>query len=284
MAGLAASLASLGLLTSTLTAPEAQPPQPEPAPEAAPAQPSAPAPGSDRDVVHLKSGGFVRGVVEEYEPGGQVVLRKADGTVRTFEGADVDRVEIGGEASPKPEEPATEIANLEPVPQLDAIGRKSARVHLIRIDDRPGDLVLQKRTGGMLVSGYGGSASGVSWDTVCTSPCDRDVDTSGAYFVNGLNKGPALASKTLNLAPYAGQDVTLKVRGGSTGLWMGGVFVFTAGVTAAGLSSLWFLFDDYSNVNGGIMLAAGTGAIVAGTIMLIRGRHRVTVEPGTPAR
>lgn len=241
-----------------------------------------PAVGSDRDVVHLKSGGFVRGVIEEYEPGGQVVLRKSDGSTRTFEGSEVDRVELGGTPSPKPQ-PAQAMADLEATPEVDdGLGR--ARVHIVRDDNRSGDLVLQQRTGGVFVSGYGGSASGVSWETVCSSPCRRPVDTSNAYFVNGLNKGPVLASKTFSLSGYENQDVTLRVRGGSTGLWIGGVLLLTAGSSAAAMSTLWFINDDYSKANGGLMLAAGTGALVAGIVMMVRGRHRVTIEPGKPAR
>ncbi len=268
-------------------------PAPAPAPaEGAPTEASpepAPAPAVGKDVVHLKSGGFVRGTVEEYEPGGPVVLRKSDGSVRTFEGSEVDRVEIGGAEKPAQPEPATDFPTTapQPVPERAADGEPSStetRVHLVRVDNGSMDIALQRRTGGVFVSGYGGSASGVSWETTCTAPCGRRVDTNGAYFVNGLNKGPVLASKTVNLNAYAGRDVTLEVKGGKAGVWAGGFVLVTAGATAAALSPLWFIIDDYSNATGAVLLATGTGALIAGIVMMVRGRHRVTAVPGRPSR
>jgi len=261
-------------------------PAPAPSPAEAPTQSvpaTAPAVVGD-DVVHLKSGGFVRGTVEEYEPGGQVVLRKADGTVRTFAADEVERVEVGGAA--KPAEPTpTEFEPAAPARPVDGEPLPSeARVHLVRVDGGSSDIALQRRTSNVFVSGYGGSASGMAWETACTAPCGRRIDTNGAYFVNGLDKGPLLASKVINLHEFAGRDVTLEVRGGRTGVWAGGFVLVTAGATAAALSPLWFIVDDYSNATGGVLLAAGTGALIGGIVMMVRGRHRVTAVPGKPSR
>ncbi len=275
MSSVLASTVAIALSASGLT---------QPAPAAAPSETAAPAtpeaPGSGSDVVHLRSGGFVRGTVEEYEPGGNVVLRKADGTTRTFGPDEVDRVDVGGSPAPTPEpkEPAP-----EPAPAAEpAVSGDAARVFLVRGDRRRGELVLQRRTGGVYVSGYGGSASGVAWDNVCTAPCERPIDTNGAYTVNALNKGPALMSKSFSLDPYRGQDVTLEVRGGSTGMFIGGVLVSTVGGTLAAVSSLWFIDDARSNAAGGAMLAAGIGGFVGGIVMLFRARHRVRAVPGRP--
>ncbi|MEM6291975.1 MAG: hypothetical protein AAGA54_11945 [Myxococcota bacterium] len=265
MSSVLASAVAIALTASELTQPA---PAPAPAETAAPEQ-SAPAAASGSDVVHLRGGGFVRGTVEEYEPGGNVVLRKADGTTRTFGPDEVDRVEVGGTPAPAP----------EPEP---AVSDMAARVFLVRGDRRRGELVLQRRTGGVYVSGYGGSASGVAWDNVCTAPCERPIDTNGAYTVNALNKGPALMSKSFSLDPYRGQDVTLEVRGGSTGMFIGGVLVSTVGGTLAAVSSLWFIDDARSNAAGGAMLAAGIGGFVGGIVMLFRARHRVRTIPGRP--
>lgn len=254
------------LVTFALVAPEGQPVQAASPPEAAPT--------SGDDVVHLKSGGFVRGTIEEYEPGGSVVLRKADGSTRTFSAEEVDRVDVEG-AQPQPPPMTTE-------PPSVTLGPGLARVHLVSAGRRSEDLALLRRTGGVFVSGSAGSASGFSWDTVCAAPCGKPVDTTAVYFVNGLNKGALTSSKTLSLAPYEGQDVTLNVRGGSTGLLVGGVVVMTVGGVAAGMSSLWFINDDYSKLNGAVMLAAGTAGFVGGLIMLLRGRHRVELQPGRP--
>ena len=202
-------------------------PAPAPSPADAPAEAApAPTPGPvGDDIVHLKSGGFVRGVVEEYEPGGQVVLRKADGSTRTFEAADVDRVEIGGAAqAPQPAAPPpTNFEDAAPLRASDeeAVGSHFARVYLVRVGDGK-DIALQRRTESVYVSGYGGSASGMAWETACTQPCGRRIDTNGIYFVNGPDMGPIVGSKTINLHPYAGQSVTLEVEGGRPGLWAGG--------------------------------------------------------------
>jgi hypothetical protein len=229
--------------------------------------PSTPTASAD-DIVHLRNGGFVRGTVEEYEPGGPVVLRKSDGTVRTVEAEDVARVEIAGAP--------------EPAPSNAAVPDSAARVFLTRGDRRRGTLVLQRRTAGVFVSGSGGMATGLAWDNVCTAPCERLIDTNGGYTVNDLNKGAVLMSKTFTLDAYRGQDVTLEVRGGSVGMFVGGVLVSTLGGSLAAVSSLWFIDDDRSNAVGGAMLAAGVGGFVGGVIMLFRSRHRVRATAGRP--
>ncbi len=264
MNGLVAALVSFALMA----------PQVQSEPPASPPEATA---TSGEDVVHLKSGGFVRGTIEEYEPGGSVVLRKTDGSTRTFSAQQVDHVDV---ARAQPQPPPSVPLTTEP-PSL-TLGPGQARVHLVGAGRRSGDLALLRRTGGVFVSGSAGSASGFSWDTVCADPCGKPVDTTAVYFVNGLNKGALTSSKTLSLAPYEGQDVTLNVRGGSTGLLVGGVVVMTVGGVAAGMSSLWFINDDYSKVNGGAMLAAGMAGFVGGLIMLLRGRHRVELQPGRP--
>ncbi|MEX1363223.1 MAG: hypothetical protein AB1Z98_08860 [Nannocystaceae bacterium] len=283
----------VSLLVASLLAAGTQPAEAPPPTAVTEAESPAPAPSTTtaapepgKDVVHLSSGGFVRGTIEEYEPGGQVVLRKADGTVRTFEADEVARVEVGGSSTPEPA-PAPAVAPWgAPVGATPAGAQPSAnqaRVHLVRGDSRPDDLVLQRRTGGIFVSGYGGSASGQSWVTECTSPCARPISTNGAFFINGLNKGPVLASKAFSLDPYAGSDVTIEVRGGSTGLWIGGLLLMTAGTTAAAISPLWFILDDYNRGTGAALLAAGTAGLVGGIIMMVRGRYRAKLSAGRPS-
>ena len=121
---------------------------------------------SAEDTVFLKSGGLVRGRVEAYEPGGQVVLRQPDGSLRTFEGPEVERVEVAGAAEPVVEPVAVDDAPPAPtpspapgVPQAAAqenenpLAPKSrdgaARVHLVRVDGGDGEPVLFKRTASM---------------------------------------------------------------------------------------------------------------------------------------
>lgn len=262
------------LVSLALAAPQMQP-EPSQTPSA-----SAPVSVSGRDVVHLQSGGFVRGTIEEYEPGGRVVLRKTDGSTRTFSASEVDRVDVRGvRAQPSPE---STLSSSSKPPSL-TLGPGLARVHLVSAGRRSGELALLRRTGGVFVSGSAGSASGFSWETICSDPCAKPVDTTAVYFVNGLNQGALTSSKTLSLARYEGRDVTLSVRGGNTGLLVGGVVVMTVGGVAAGMSSLWFINDDYSNVNGGAMLAAGMAGFVGGLVMLLRGRHRVELQAGPPA-
>lgn len=258
------SIAAAALVATVLSAPAAGQPSTQP-------PVTAVAPAGD-DVVYLKSGGFVRGTVQQYEPGGSVVLLLADGTLQTLEPSQVDRVAIGGAQTrpqtPKPRGPSS----------------AETRVHLVRADGGSSDIALMRRTGGAYVSGPGGSASGVSWANTCTAPCGRLIDTNGVYFINGTNKGPLLASKPLNLHEYRGRDVTLEVSGGRTGLMLGGMLLVSAGTVAAAVSPVFLVGEDDGMPTGVAMVAAGTGALVGGIIMMVRGRHRVKARRGRPKR
>jgi|GEM_PF-2129646 len=255
---------AVAVVAAVLSAPtQAEPVSTQPVPAVAPA---------GDDVVYLKSGGFVRGTVQQYEPAGAVVVLLADGSLQTLEPSQVDRVAIGGgKATAQPP------ARREP-------SATETRVHLVRADGGSSDIALMRRTGAAFVSGTGGSASGVSWATSCTAPCGRLIDTNGAYFINGVNKGPVLASKALNLHEYASGDVTLEVSGGRAGLWIGGVLLVSAGTVAASISPVWFVARDDGMATGVTLAAAGTGALVSGIIMMVRGRHRVKAKRGRPTR
>jgi len=275
--------ALVAIITTTAAANQQEPSTVSaPAPEAA--TPSNPTASASEDVVHLESGGFVRGVVEEYEPGGQVVLRRPDGSVRTFSAAEVDRVAIGGASAPEPA-----VTPREPTPpptpastEGAKLSASQARVHLVRVGKGPTDLVLHRKTGGVFVSGAGGSAAGLSWENSCSAPCGRPISTNGVYFVNGANTGAALASRSVNLDAYRGRDVTLQVKGGRPGILIGGYMLTLVGGTTAAIAPLWFINDNMNNAVGATMLATGTGALIGGIIMWARGRNRVTLVPGRP--
>lgn len=276
---------ALVAIVMTTLAPSEQDPNVAAQPASEPLAQSSPGVSAGDDVVHLKSGGFVRGVVEEYEPGGQVVLRRPDGSVRTFAAAEVDRVAIGGSSAPEPVGTPTEPAGT-PVPTAATPSDEAelsagyARVHLVRVGKGPTDLVLQRKTGGVFVSGAGGSASGLSWENSCSAPCRRPIPTNGVYFVNGANTGAGLASKSINLNAYGGRDVTLRVKGGRPGVLIGGYLLTLVGGTTAAVAPLWFINDNMNNGVGAAMLATGTGALIGGIVMWVRGRNRVTMVPG----
>ncbi|MBV1862255.1 MAG: hypothetical protein KUG77_27800 [Nannocystaceae bacterium] len=253
------------------------------------ASPTA-APTAGADIVHLVSGGFVRGTVEEYEPGGTVVLLKSDGTRKTFEATEVSRVDIGGQ--PAPAEPAEvlEAPAVDPEPSPIAATARSTRtasdktrLHLVRKDGGSSDFALHRKTADIVVSGSGGSASGIAWETTCRAPCGKTVDTEPLYFV-GRATGLTLGSKPVDLRAYEGGDVTLEVEGGSRGLFAGGYSLVFAGSLAAASSTVWFMLDDLNNGAGGAMLAAGVAGFVGGFVMVFRSRHRVTPVSGRPRR
>ncbi len=234
----------------------------------------------------------MRGTVEEYEPGGTVVLIKSDGTRKTFEASEVSRVEIGGQSAPAPAEPP-EVVETPAVdfeqPPIAAAARSTSippgttRLHLVRTDAGRSDLALHRKLADVVVSGSGGSASGVAWETTCRAPCGKPVATEPLYFV-GRATGATLGSKPVDLRAYEGGDVTLEVEGGSVGMFAGGYALVIAGSLAAGASVTWFMLDDMSNAAGGAVLAAGVGGIVGGFVMLMRSRHRVTAVSGRPRR
>lgn len=257
------------------------------------ASPTA-APAAGADTVHLVSGGFMRGTVEEYEPGGAVVLLKSDGTRRTFEAKEVSRVDIGSQPAPAPAptEPAEvlEAPAVDPEPSpIAATARRTrmrsgrTRLHLVRTDGGSSDFALHRKTADIVVSGSGGSASGIAWETTCRAPCGKTVDTEPLYFV-GRATGLTLGSKPVDLRAYEGGDVTLEVEGGSVGLYAGGYAAFFGGTVAAAISPTWFVVDGWNRGVGGALLAGGLAGVVGGIVMLVRSRHRVTPVSGRPRR
>lgn len=266
------------------------PPSETPTAEQAAAPTASPTAGAD--VVHLASGGFVRGTVEEYEPGGTVVLLKSDGTRKTFEASEVSRVEIGSQAAPTPAQPPEVVeapaVDSDPSPIATAARSTSippnrTRLHLIRTDGGNADFALHRKFADVVVSGSGGSASGIAWETTCRAPCGKTVDAEPLYFVGRATR-LTLGSKPVDLRAYEGGDVTLEVEGGSVGLYAGGYALALAGSITAASSVTWFILEDWNNGVGGAVLVTGVAGVVGGLIMVLRSRHRVTAVSGRPRR
>jgi hypothetical protein len=226
-----------GMHAATLTAPSlafAQAPQPVPynqAPTPVPyGQPtpsstpppqsggrslsgSAPAsPGSD--VIYLKNGGILRGTIIDAIPNAQARIQLATGEIATVPWSEIARFEHGNATTP-PGQPAP--ARPEPkTPAPAPSGLTSGiRVHI----DSPSDVELQYR------EGVRGSGNKAPWETVCTSPCDRQMSTQGQYRIVGDGARPSREF----MLPSAGGTVTLSVSPASTGWFVGGIILMSVG-------------------------------------------------------
>lgn len=291
------------IIAATLCAPATPVQNPEAPTETETAEPEAPpaaTPTTGADVVHLASGGFIRGTVEEYEPGGAVVILKSDGTRKTLDASEVSRVEIGGQpataaapavvAEAVDDEPAPAVATVEvdddPAPvaaRSRGVGSGRTRLHIVRTDELSLDIALHRKIAEVSVSGTGGSASGTAWETTCRAPCGKSVETEPVYFV-GRTQGATLGSAPIDLRPYEGGDVTLEVEGGSMGMFAGSYVLWLSGTLVASSSVVWFMIDDLNNGVGAVMLTTGVAGVVGGLVMLFRSRHRVTAVSGRPRR
>jgi len=216
------------------------------------------------DELVLKNGGMMRGDVVEMIPGSHVVIVVA-GESRTIPWAEVERVDRN-KHTPKPIEVA-------PSPSIPPTIPTGVRVHL---DVRRGKTVeLQRLVGGLYASGYGMTVSGMSWNTVCASPCDRVIDTSGGQaFVLGNN--PFVFSRKFRLENRRG-TVRIDVKPGSgTLIAFGIIFTGIGGGLAIGGPLLLAVSGSTPSFRtpGIILTAVGLPMLAVGIPMLVFGRTR----------
>lgn len=260
-----ALLASLAWLTASSTsfAQEAPPP-------ASTAQIPVPAwtgTAGAEDVVVLKDGGAIRGLVMEMLPGDHVSVRLADGRTAIVPWVLVHHIEQAARPAPIPSTGSTtpptaaQVAAATPATPITG----SATVHLV------GDeVVLQIQRGG-------------AWETACNSPCDREMPLDSNYRVTGSN---VRTSGAFRLLAKPGDHVTLDVNTGSSAGFSGGVtMALLGGLTATIGFWGWYItlldnetygYDDSGYYSGSShhaspvpwAITTGVGAVV-GTVGLV---------------
>jgi hypothetical protein len=233
-------------------------PQPSAAAPAASSAASAAPATLGPDEVLLRDGGFVRGTLIEVDPGQRVVIVPADGAPREISWSEILRVERGKHADGSPTTAAeTAPATGRPRVHLEVSAGKS--VQLYEID------------GEARARGTAGPAYGMSYRSVCRSPCGVIVDgTRGQDFF--LARDLVTASRRFKLDQSRG-DVVLRVRAGSRALRILGGVALGLGVAGAVAGAL-FTIGDGTRVAGYALLGAGGAGIAAGVPMIVFGRTR----------
>jgi hypothetical protein len=128
-------------------------------------------------------------------------------------------------------------------------------------------------------------------ETVCASPCDKNVPANGRYRIDGARPSPAFS-----LAPGAEGRANVKVAPGSKGeFWLGiGIMGLGAGLLTGGIATLLYWTANKPAVPGGdgvdtdnrydYAMMAGTGLVLLGTIAEIYGGATVITNLRTKVK
>lgn len=166
------------------------------------------------DVVVLKDGGAIRGLVMEVLPNDHVSVRMADGRTAIIPWVLIHHIEQASHPAEVPSTgsttPPTAAQTAAATPVTPITG--SATVHIT------GDeVVLQTQRGG-------------AWEAVCESPCDRELPLDSNYRITGSS---IRTSGAFRLLAKPGEHVTLDVNAGSSAGFTGGVtMALLGGLTA----------------------------------------------------
>ena len=241
---------------------------------------TTPAPASDVDEIRLHTGGFLKGEIVEYMPGGYVViLPLGGGESKRVLWVDISEIVRDGkleqvslvEAQPQPQ-PAD-----APTPAPEQV--EGAQIH---IDQTRGDepIALFHIDGEAVAFSGGYSARAIGFSEVCLSPCDIVLeDHSGEFFVAG---DKYRGSKRFRLSGDApGYD--LRVKPGSKGMAIGGyVLAISAVVATSFMAAGPFLVDMPRTTANGVWAGAGLVGVFGiggGITMMVLSRSKVAVSP-----
>lgn len=275
---------SLTLVSATAFAQPAEPPSSPPASwdEEVPAAPNSeseqPVAAVGDDGLLLHNGGMLRGDIIEVLPDSHVTI-VVGGERRRIPWGDVAEVQHGKYVrEPSPAQPApAPVPTTPPTPTEERPSMGKPRVHLEVSSGR--SVEMQRIVGGLYAAGYGVSMSGVTWETVCSSPCDRVVDAStGAPFV--LGDVPLVFSRKFKLNDRSG-DVHIDVKPGRPGVMIGGVLLTGVGGGLAVSGPMLIALDSEGRnwrQTGIILTAVGVPMLAAGIAMMVLGRTRYKIR------
>lgn len=239
-----------------------------------PARAAEPAPApSSYDTVVLRDGSVLRGTILELAQGRQVVIAVAAGETRTIAWAQVASTALAGQAAAPAAGPVGPVPSdmSDPTPgpsrpriSIEVDARRPAEVHLFE-------------AGFPVVGARPGSSIYAAARTVCRAPCGRVIDGSAGnpFFFGGDRLIP---SRPLYLRDLEG-DYVAKVRPGRARLLYGGVLATGfgyAGTLAGGL--LVGFTKDETRTAGAVVLGAGVALLVAGIVMIAKGRTRFALR------
>jgi hypothetical protein len=188
------------------------------------------------DVVHLKNGGFIRGIVMEEQPDKGVTIRLADGTVRSVPANDLGSVDHeqarppapGRVSAPPPggaqEEPPSHTPTAYVTLQS---GNPAVTLDEIRTEGAYGGAYAT-------ASGYGSvTLVGSSWRTKCTVPCDERLSLNARYRIGGEGVQPSSAF----VLPKTQTPLVLHVDAGSQAAYGWGQVLTWVGVAGVAVGA-----------------------------------------------
>ncbi|MEO8877585.1 MAG: hypothetical protein ABI461_18470 [Polyangiaceae bacterium] len=203
------------------------------------------APGAE-DVVVLKDGGAVRGLVMEVLPNDHVSVKMSDGRTAIIAWSVVHHIEQGARPQAPTPAPVTPAPTPSSAPNTSSaptpVTHGLARVHM---ESSNADAVLEQEHGG-------------AWAVACAGSCDRDLPIDAAYRVNGPG---VRTGGSFRLLAKPGDHVTLHVNTSSSAAFTGGVTMALLG-GLAGTVGFWgwyvtlinnaensYSYDYYGNGN-----------------------------------
>jgi hypothetical protein len=230
------------------------------------------------DEISLKDGGVLRGIVITEEPRVGVKLKVLGEEEPRFIAWDrVDQVIRGKYAAAPRAQP--------PAPEAPPDAQRSVRLHV----DSPVRVEVRAHS----AASFTETAILDTPRTVCFSPCDRLVDTSGGqvFTVAGDNVNESLP---FTLSTDTGV-ARVKVRPGRRSLTFAGLAVTSLGAAAAAAGMALTLSGlAHQNVQGQLMTGSGSsalvplggtaiglgvGALIAGMVLVFQGRTTLELSP-----
>jgi len=254
----------------------------------APTEPAAPP-----HEVTLQGGGFLRGTVVVLERGTRVVIEIDGGEEREIPWSQVAGITGDNLPNGSVDAPTT---TPELVPEAAPRRRTSAErsgiyVHLDLTRDRR--VTLYEVTDEIVAVGYGASLRASSYRSVCTTPCNLEVNASRGqqFFLVTGDKSLRTASRRFTLSEL-GRDVAITVKPGNPGMRLAGTVLMSIGIAATIAGTVFLIAgtklpDAQIRTLGAVMLGAGVPSLAAGIPMKILGRTRYEMsdhmrDPDTP--
>lgn len=227
-----------------------------------PSGPPSTAPAPAGDVIHLKSGGQIRGTIVDVIPGSHARIQLATGEIATVPWSDIARVESARSPStPAPPPPPPPVAPTAP----------EAR-RLVHIE-APRQVALERQSSNPRV-----------WIEVCSSPCDKYVSASGSYRIAGSG---VRASRPFMLDAGTEERVVIDVDPGSKGWFVGGIVITSIGGGATIIGLLLALVGsatkDLSGSHDSSLETAGLTCAAIGALSTVAGLIALTSNSSSTA-
>jgi len=164
------------------------------------------APAEAKDVVRLKSGGLVRGTINELVPGDSVTIVTTTGKTREFPMADVA---YAGSAARDPETKADSGATTESVtlssdatktePAVTVTGQRAE----VRLTSEPAGITFHRQSAAAVAMSSHGVAVAVGFEKLCSAPCQVTLAAGNETFALSRNGEFPTTAAPLTIPPGA---------------------------------------------------------------------------------